>query len=124
MLAAYVEICGSSAISADYQQLANFSLQLLADSPPAQIVRKAFLAKYGAAFRMWALQSCSCTYGARRQLMWHMVVAKFFGLSRMGVRALSQFGVLGPLTSLDRTWKALLDKYMKTTWYPISYEFV
>lgn len=56
--------------------------------------------------------------------MWHTVVAKFFGLSRMGVRALSQFGVLGPLTSLDRTWKALLDKYMKTTWYPISYEFV
>ena len=88
-----------------------------ADSGEEVSLRSTFLEKYGAKLRLWLLETCTFSIGARRQRLWHTFLAKFYGLSRTGILQLSNLGVLSPLTSLDRHWKTLLFKYRASVRY-------
>lgn len=118
LLHVYVEICGSRPVYDSFQELVAVRSRNLRESLEEQRLRESFLNLYGAAFRMWLLHSCSFSRGAKRQIMWHTFIAKFHGLSRSGIRQLSQFALLAPLTSLDRHWNDLLTRYDGLTRYP------
>lgn len=115
LLDVYVAISGSRVMYETFEEMRTLRTRNLQETEQERILRSAFLKTNGPAFRMWLLQSSHFTHGAKRQLMWHTFQAKFYGLSRMGIRSLSNFGLLCPLTSLDRHWKKLISNYQQTT---------
>lgn len=115
LLDVFVAISASRAMYESLEDMKNVRRRLLQDSREERGLRSAFLTTNGAAFRLWLLQSSHFCHAAKRQLMWQTFQAKFYGLSRTGIRALSLFGLLVPLTSLDRHWKKLISNYQATT---------
>ena len=111
LLHAWVEIVRSPAVVSAFRGLQRCRTASGADSPEEVGLRTTFLEKYGAKLRLWLLETCSFSHGARRQRLWQTFLAKFYGVSRMGIMHLSQLGVLTPLTTLDRHWKSLLFTY-------------
>lgn len=111
LLHVWAEISVSAKVRAAFAKLVSCRNDNFEDSEEELQLRNDFLSSHGASFRMWLLQSCMSTHGAKRQMLWHTHLAKFYGLSRSGVRALSHFQLLSPLTSADRHWKTLLFNY-------------
>lgn len=111
LLHVWAEISVSNKVRGDFAQLMTCRNDNGQESEEEIQLRANFLSSHGSSFRMWLLQSCISTIGAKRQLLWHTFLAKFYGLSRSGIRALAQFQLLSPLTSVDRHWKTLLLKY-------------
>ena len=121
LLHVWSEISISASLTLAFENMRAVRRRVGADSAEEQALRASFLKIFGASFRLWLLRSCSFTYGARRQLMWSTYLAKFYGLSRTGIRTLSQLGLLSPLTSLDRHWKSMLHSYGSTIRFDFFY---
>ena len=117
LLHVWVEISLSESLRIAFEKLKAVRMRLGEDSQEEEVLRAQFLKTYGAGFRMWVLRTCCFTHGANRQLMWNTFLAKFYGLSRPGIRTLSQLGLLSALTSVDRHWKSLLLNYRTTVRY-------
>ena len=116
LLHAWVEIARSPSVVAAFDRLRRCRMAAGVDSPEEVALEEvalgsAFLKKYSVKLRLWLLETCPFSYGARRQRLWQTFLAKFYGMSRMGIMHLSKLGVLTPLTTLDRHWKSLLLAY-------------
>ena len=117
LLEVFVSMSCSGGMSDALEEMKALRNRNLRDTREEVELRTAFLRTNGAAFRMWLLQSSHFCHAAKRQLMWHSFQAKFYGLSRTGIRAMSNFGLLCPLTSVDRHWKTLISQYLISTRY-------
>ena len=80
-------------------------------------MRGSFLQTFANGFATWVLQNIKSSYAAKRQVMYHTFVAKFYGLSRTGISLLADYDLLSPLTSMDRSWRDLLSDYKDNTRY-------
>ena len=115
LLDVFVSISCSQDMQDTLEEMRTLRNRFFEDTDAEVALRSGFLRVHGPAFRMWLLQSSHSCHAAKRQLMWHTFQAKYHGLSRSGIHALSTFNLLCPLTSLDRHWKKLISRYQATT---------
>jgi hypothetical protein len=116
-MAAYVYLCGQRTLRNDWAALA-WPSDVLFDRRPAYVSRKIeFVKKHAPGFKTWVLQNCKASSWAKKQLLLYTHFANFFGLSRQGVKALSDYDIISPVQSLDRSLASKCANYEASVKY-------
>ena len=84
------------------------------------VLEEALVKREGMFFYGFILTSNRVSAENRKSLYAVTAAAMYHGLSQMGVRILSAFGFVQPVTSLERARSRNLLSYEGTVWYPIS----